>query len=65
MGTEVDPCRLGRGLDEGGVVQHGDGDVLTVEVEAEGRWDAAEIGLDDFEAAGAIEVRTRVGASRG
>ena len=54
--AEVELARLGLGLDKGGVAQGGDGHVVALEDQAEGRRVAAEVGLDHLEAAQAIDV---------
>lgn len=63
--AEVELGRLGRGLDVLGVAQGGDGHVFALEDEAEGRRVAAEIGLDDLEAAQAVQAGAVVGCGCG
>jgi hypothetical protein len=55
---------LGWGLDELGVAQQGNWHVLAFKDEAEGRGVTAEVGLDDLEAARAIEGGLGTGSGR-
>jgi hypothetical protein len=53
--AELEVGGLGQGLDELGVTQGRDGRVLALKDEAKGRGMTAEVGLDDLEAARAVE----------